>query len=304
MGITSAIGSRVEQGLDDHGDGHEHAVLTWRYLRVGLIALAIGLAAAIVYERAKADCWQTSISAYYYTPAHGVLVGALVAIGVCLICLRGASDGEDVLLNLAGVGAPFVALVPTPNTGACGSVVVTTDRNLAVGNNITALLVVAWLSLAFLAVLTVSRWHEDAGRRPTPVDLTGYGVAVALLLGTTVLFVADRSAFLGNAHNAAAVLLLLFIFLNVCLNAVQRYRAEKRAGLPAGTDNRYTRIAAVMLLDVGGHVVLVLIGWSHWMLTIEASLIASFIWFWIAQTSERWENGITPALERSGLSVW
>ena len=61
-----------------------------------------------------ARCWQSSISSYYYTPAQGILVGVLVAIGVCLICLRGASDGEDELLNLTGLCAPFVALVPSP----------------------------------------------------------------------------------------------------------------------------------------------------------------------------------------------
>ena len=73
-------------------------------------------------------CFQTSISAYYYTPVHGVFIGALVAVGTCLICLRGNTDAEDILLNLAGMFAPVVALVPTPGTGSCGSVLTTADN--------------------------------------------------------------------------------------------------------------------------------------------------------------------------------
>ena len=34
--------------------------------------------------------------------------------------------------------------------------------------------------------------------------------------------------------------------------------------------------------------------WSHWVLTVEASLIALFVCFWLAQTRERWEDGISP----------
>ncbi|SOC53242.1 hypothetical protein SAMN05660748_4354 [Blastococcus aggregatus] len=295
MGIGSTIGTAVERGLDEHDDRRDLAVTTWRYLRMGLIALAIGLGVAVAYERMRAGCWQTSISAYYYTPAQGVLVGGLVAIGVCLICLRGASDGEDVLLNLAGIGAPFVALVPLPDEGDCAVPdLAVGDQALNVGNNITALLVVAWLSLAFVALVTVRNPQRDATTRPSAADLTGYAVAVAVLLGTTVFFVADRGLFLDVAHYLAATLMFVFVFLNVCLNAVQRYRAERKAGMPAGWDNRYARIAVVMLVDVGVHGVLLLLDWSHWILTLEASLIALFTWFWVAQTFERWADGITP----------
>src|SRR4051812_48137400 len=78
------------------------AVKTWRYLRLAIVVVAVELAASVLYEHAQApaECWQTSISAYYYTPAQGVLVGALVAIGVCLVSVKGNTDWEDILLNL------------------------------------------------------------------------------------------------------------------------------------------------------------------------------------------------------------
>ena len=74
-------------------------------------------------------CWQHSISAYYYTPVQLFLVGALVAIGISLIALKGSIELEDAVLNFAGILAPVVALVPTPNVGRCGSVLTdTTNR--------------------------------------------------------------------------------------------------------------------------------------------------------------------------------
>ncbi len=296
MGIRETIDKSVETGLETRGDEHDLAVKTWRYLRVGLIAIAIGLAVSVGREIWRVGCVQTSISAYYYTPAQGVVVGALVAIGVCLICLRGASDGEDALLNFAGICAPFVALVPTPNKNQdCGKVLVaTSDRLLYVGNNVTALLAVAWLALAFLAVLTVRRVRQNSGAWPARIAVRSYWATVVVLLVTNVVFVVDRDLFLGNAHNAAAILLFVFVFLNVRLNAFQRYAAEDEAGLEPGRFNRYSVITVAMAVTVAVHVGLVIGDWTHWILTLEASLIALFVGFWVAQTFERWEDGISP----------
>jgi hypothetical protein len=296
MDIRETIDRSVGTGLQTRADDHDLAVKTWRYLRVALTLLAVGLAVSVVHARSEASCWQSSISAYYYTPAQGVLVGVLVALGVCLICLRGASDGEDNLLDLAGLCAPFIALVPTPNKSReCGKVVVSTsERYLNVGNNVTALLVVAWLALAFVAVITVRRIRADAGNRPSTVARRGYWGIVGLVFVTNAVFLVDRTFFLSNAHNAAAVLFFVFILVNVRLNAFQRFAAEEEAGLEPGRFNRYTRITVVMVVDVAVHIGLAIGDWSHWILTLEASLIALFVWFWVAQTQERWEDGISP----------
>ena len=89
---------------------------TWRYLRLAIVVMVVALGASVLYEHARTGtrCWQPSISSYYYTAAQSAVVGALVAIGVCLICLRGNTDWEDILLNVAGACAPVAALSPPP----------------------------------------------------------------------------------------------------------------------------------------------------------------------------------------------
>ena len=41
-------------------------------------------------------------------------MGALMAMGVSMVVLKADNEVEDILLNIAGVLAPVVALVPTP----------------------------------------------------------------------------------------------------------------------------------------------------------------------------------------------
>src|SRR3954468_20244083 len=98
------------------------AIKTWRYLRLALVALVVGLVVSVTYERTKVDCWPTSLSAYYYTPVHAYFVSALVAMGVCMFCLAGTTPAEDILLNIGGIFAVIVGLVPTPHPGHCASV--------------------------------------------------------------------------------------------------------------------------------------------------------------------------------------
>src|SRR4051812_8792439 len=89
-----------------------YAVKSYRYLRLSIVIVLLALLCSVLLERSHAPCWEESISAYFYTPAHSMFIGALVALGVGLIALRGSTDVEDVLLNVAGVLAPIVAFVP------------------------------------------------------------------------------------------------------------------------------------------------------------------------------------------------
>ncbi|CCG01137.1 hypothetical protein [Blastococcus saxobsidens] len=291
-----SVGASIGRGLDTRRDRNRAAVTTWRYLRLALVGLALGLACAVLYERSAVDdCWQTSISAYYYTPVQSFFVGALVTIGVCLISLRGASDGEDVLLNLAGICAPFVALVPTPDTGDCGSVLTdTANRAVTIDNNVTALLFVAWIALGAAAALGFTGTREEPPQQPSPVDLIGFGIALVALGLTTWAFLDQEAWFAANAHDVAAICLFFFVFLNVCLNAVQRHLVREKAGLPTFWLNRYTLVALVMLGDAILHYVLWRNGWPYWVLTIEFSLIGLFALFWSLQTAERWADGVSP----------
>jgi hypothetical protein len=68
-----------------------YAVTTWRCLRLATVGVLAALGTSVVVELLKVTghCLQTSISSYYYyTPARAVFVGALVTLGVCMICLQ------------------------------------------------------------------------------------------------------------------------------------------------------------------------------------------------------------------------
>ena len=120
------------------------ALDTYRYLRGGIPVMLVMLGAALIIERARATCWQTSISAYYFTAAHAVFIGAICAIGTLLIVYKGSTDTEDVLLNLAGILAFVVAFVPTSRPVLlCGASSLPVDAvtNAAVVANVWALVV-------------------------------------------------------------------------------------------------------------------------------------------------------------------
>jgi len=269
-------------GLSDREQ--DFAIKTWRYLRLAMVALVAGLAVSVVGERllGDGDCFQESISAYYYTSVHAYFIGALVAIGVCLFCLKGSTDAEDVLLNLAGMFAPVVALVPTPGAGECGVVPGTTQHiRDNVINNITALLVVGLIGLVILAALSSRTLPSRAARR-------GYAVAAAVWLGGGLVFIFAKDCFLDMAHYVAAVLMFVCIVIVVCINALG-YRDE---GLAPSVRNRYGVIAGAMGISVAVSLVLWAVCWKYWVLGIEAALIFLFAAFWSIQTKELWGKGL------------
>jgi hypothetical protein len=249
-----------------------------------MVALMVGLGVSIAFERAKVNpgCFQTSISAYYYTPVHGYFVGALVGVGVCLFCLKGSTDVEDVFLNLAGIFAPVVALVPTPDTGSCASVLGTTqDRNVNIANNVTALLAVGLLALLILAVLA-------ARNLPSLPDVIGYIVAATMWIATALVFCLARDFFVRKAHYTAAVLMFVCILVVVWINALG-YKEKTSATSPR---NRYAAIGGAMVASSVVIGVAGLLGWAYSVIAIEAALIGLFAVFWVIQTWELWHEGL------------
>lgn len=102
----------------------QHFSATYFALRVGLAALAFAFA-PLLYGWGKLvhglDL-QPSMSAYFWAaatveqcaafPMRTIFVGFLFAIGVGLYLYKGLTELENVLLNVAGVCAALVALVP------------------------------------------------------------------------------------------------------------------------------------------------------------------------------------------------
>jgi hypothetical protein len=272
-------------------DVYDSAIKTYRYLRVGMVLLVVTLGVSVGVEVAKVGghCWQTSISAYYYTPAQAIFVGALIAIGVSMIALKGNTEWEDLFLNIAGMLAPVVALVPTPYPGDnCFSVPVTPDQQHAnIANNLAAALAVALIGYAVTALLSADAARRGKWQRKQTVAMVFVALVIAVAL---VVFLTHRSFFEANAHYAAAIVMFGFITLVVAWNAWAT--KQDKPWLSA-------LYAAVAVLMVGSTVILYVVmkatGWAHGVLWIEAILIGCFATFWIMQTADLWRPGLRGA---------
>jgi hypothetical protein len=265
----------------------ESAIKTYRYLRLAMVALVVMLAAAVLVEWSRTDpgCWQPSISGYFYTPAKAVFVGTLTAMGVCMIALKGNTEREDVLLNVAGMLAPVVAFVPPLDESACRSVAVPLrDTGADIANNVAALFVAGVLApaIAVGVALRGGASRQDGWDRR---HLLGLAVAALILAGGIAWFVLDRPGFDSGAHYAAAIPMFGCFVAVVALN-----------GGPGGARprvNRYLLIAAFMVAStVVPLVAMVVLDWDHAVLWIEGLLIGSFAAFWLIQTHELWHRGV------------
>ena len=272
------------------------AVKTYRYLRISMVGAVGLLAASIAIERSEVDCWQTSVSAYYYTPVRAIFVGMLLAIGLCLIVIKGSTTWEDATLNAAGMFAPVVAVVPTTDVGTCWSQepgrFPVTDDGVAdwvianIDNNIGALLVTGIAGLIVAAVIA-----SIATRSVGAVAEVGdVGMRLGLLAAMVFLLVGAAAFvwwddFATRAHGLAAVLMFLFLALAVGGNAW-----ERRNDPTART--YFLLYAGIAVAMIAVPVALFPFGssWAHMVLVLEAVEITLFAAFWLAQTREYWNE--------------
>jgi hypothetical protein len=307
--------STTTQFKRQDGTDQIFAIKTWRYLRASMIGFVLAIFIGVGFERSKAPgCFQTSISAYYYTPVHGIFIGSLVAVGTCLICLRGNTDAEDILLNLAGMFAPVVALVPIPGTGTCGSVLTTADnRDVNISNNVFVLLTVGAAGFLVLAVISIVGRARRGSWPPRPC-LIGYGLTLVVWVYAVVTFAWFRTFFRDTAHYSAAISMFVCFLAVVMLDAIS-YKVHKEpaiAAQPAPSKvkatflswrNPYAVIALAMIADaISWGIVGLIFNWSHWIIWIESTLIALFAVFWGWQTSELWSDGLRGQAAPSGRS--
>ncbi len=198
------------------------AIKTYRYVRIGMVGAVLLLAVSVLLERAKLSCWQTPISAYYYTPVRAIFVGGLLAIGLALIVVKGRTELEDVCLNIAGMFAPIVAVVPTTGVGQCWSTEPGPSPTTASGlfadwvvanvdNNLRSLLIAGIFGLVAGALIATVK-----ERTPTAVFTVGalslrVGLASALVFlgGAWMLLEFVGDGFTRRAHGAAAILTVL-----------------------------------------------------------------------------------------------
>lgn len=278
-----------------------YVLKSYRYLRLVMVGLVVLLAASVLIELQQTGfgCWRTSISSYYWTPVRGVFVGALVAIGTCLIVLKGNTPVEDVLLNVAGALAPIVAFVPILDPKECQSTpwAASADGRANIFNNVGAFL------LAGLVAVGVAWWvaRREGRGRLSRADLIGLLVTITLVLAGIALFLWAREFFDRWAHYLAAIPLFLVLVAVMVVNAVSYARTEAaQKGREMGRAELANRYLAIAALTVALVVTLGLVTWlGHWRhgtFWLEVVVIAAFAVFWAVQTAELWgeDEGLRP----------
>lgn len=277
------------------------AVKSYRYLRLSIVVVVAALFASVLYERSRVDCWQESVSAYWYTPVQAVFVGALLAVGVSLVVIRGSTDWEDVLLNVAGLLAPVVAFVPTEAPARrCASVAFDVDDPRAaeafIENNVIGFAVGGAVALVVAAALARRRGRGTGRPRFEPSTATGLVLAAGLLVGGLVWYGAFRDSFLARAHGAAAVAMFVFVFVVMVINAFAADPAYRRI---------YAATATAMALGAVGTVAAqAVVGtWRHQILWLEVLELVPFGVFWAVQTVEHWDGGVPTGRERDARTA-
>lgn len=253
-------------------------VTTYRALRLTMLALLFALALSIGAETVRTG-WQTSVSGYYYTAAGPVFIGVLVALGVCLVALRGFTDAEEVCLNLAGISAPMVAFVPTPVAGKHPDV-------HAIANNALTFLVT--LAIGYVALLVGGLRRRRRGEAwPTRWGLIGLlATAAAWVVGILWLLL-DRTGFAAHAHALAAVFTFLPFAGVVVLNTDWGVRVIARQAPASRT--RFDAAYWLVVTGMGAATVVAGIAWlggrpAHTLLVLEIALLSLFALFWVLQT--------------------
>lgn len=283
-------------------DQEERVRQTYYGLRLAMVVLALMLYVAIGLLYLEAHCAQSSISAYYYTPVRPVLIGALGAIGVCLIIYQGGTQLENQLLDVAGFLAVVVALVPTgvprPGTGCntkdelLGADVVATvgadaaqkvelaytakladSITTAVANNVLALFIAGFVAIVLSRFLKPSFVPADMLARGRGWS---FSVSLALLVFGVAFYVFDRGRFYSMAHGTAALIFFLIILTVIVLNGWGAKRPAYRS--------LYWGIAAATLVLMA--VVYLLRGMLDVVFWLETVGIAGFTAFWVVQTNE------------------
>ena len=286
---------------------------SYRYLRIAMVGLLIALAAAVFYQSNQQGSFLASVSAYYYTPAQAVFVGALIGLGASMIALQGLTDAEDQFLNLGGIFAIVVAIVPT-GRGAdfesavracresggtllthqastnldCPGVLALQDATRAnVENNMAALLIVGGLTLILTAVILLKGKAAKHGTKGRWWVIGGFSAAVVLWLLGLIALAVSVDWLAGHGHYIAAGGLLLSILLVAGANAHRRQqRPTVRYALKGDvlkSPRAYTWIAVAMLVVSGALIVLWLTN-AISLFWVEILVAFLFVLFWIVQT--------------------
>lgn len=284
------------------------AVLTYRYIRLLLIAAVLAILVAVALAWIDEGELRASVSTYFYSPAGGVFTGSLFAIGLALVGLRGRQGAEDIILNVAGLLAPIVAVVPTPvcpdgppyGLQTCLDEAVIPEPYVAgaVTGSLTLAIVVG-IGLTYMTFVLRRRFAE---REVAVGILLLWAIYVPGVAGAVVF----PEAYLLTAHYVTAVGLFVCITVVALLSARRSGRDRDRPapGMSHLAYRRWYRIvAATMVLTIVTGGVLLSGGVpGQWLLATEVILMVVFAVYWGLQTAEHWRTGLPPEPESTTLT--
>ncbi len=280
----------------DEGAGGERAAdtalrRTYRYLRLGVAGTVVAIAVAVTLESLRGGL-RESISAYYYTPARDVFVGALIAGSLGLLALSGRGV-QRALLDAAALLAPLVAVVPTPTlTAVCGATpCVPASAHPSVDNGVATYLVVGALTVVVALVIGT---RADAGRAALARTWPSIALAIAVLTGTWAWWGIARGSFLGFGHLVAAT---AFFALLAAVALIDAGRSDWTPEQPPsrGVRATYAIVGVLLAIDLIVVIALVAIMGDDAMRTPivfvgEVIALGLFGLYWVLQSAGTWNS--------------
>ncbi|MEZ0578446.1 hypothetical protein [Nocardioides sp. MH1] len=278
---------------------------TYRYLRLSMPLLGLVLATAVIIQifSTQPRCWLGSISAYYYTPARAVFVAALCAIGTALVVFKASTTRADTALNLAGVGAFALALVPTPlktiaddsDFEKCSRSNEPTSEQLsaALNNNVLTLVIgITVLAAAFWVCRVVI---EEGHGQPNLRSVVAATVLSAVVwVGYVWWHTADVSVRTVEKIGHSTGTVCLFVGISFIIVAQLWPRLAVPRGTPRPPRSEGVYLAgywasfAVLILGAVIFVPLWLADKANGLFWFETTMISAFVLFWTLQTIEDW----------------
>lgn len=262
---------------------------THRSLRLALVGIVVAIAASVLFQMAQ-DGWVPlpSISAYFYSPARGVFVGGLTAAAVALLALSGR-DAESILLDVAAVFAPLIAIVPT---GYRGRAFVPDDVLPTVRNGVGVYIVM----VAAAVVLGIVLAARGGIARRRVVIVGSIAVVTAASLGVLAFTPGLSRGFpFAGGVNLHLVATVCFFAMFAAVPLVTVFGGGER---PSSV---YRRVyAAVAVVMVAALVLTIIAAIRHpqtvGVLIGEAIALGAFAVFWTTQTIERWRDADPPSI--------
>ncbi|HET7725637.1 MAG TPA: hypothetical protein VFK68_13445 [Propionibacteriaceae bacterium] len=286
----------------------QSTIVTYRALRMGVVAAALLLMVSLVGEVIRVHgLVLTSISASFYSPVRNVFVGVLVATGMALIAIMGREKGEDEALNLAGMLAPTIGMLPTtvgPSApGACREGVsrcIPAATLVDVENNVGSLLV---LGLVVLAGALVYVLRTYGGRS---LQLRQWALPAGVWIVSAAAWIFARGLVLAHGHNVAAFFFFLLLAYVAHINAQDPPEGPTVKRLtPRGYQRWYRLISAAMTVTIvltAAYTIAILVRWlpdsyPQWFFVAESVLLVLFVAFWALQTMHFWHEGVPDGLD-------